>query len=60
MSKLEVSTMLESFLEIYNYIEIYFVIYNLLVNFKKKKEKNVKKSNRHLNASNVRIHSSPI
>lgn len=51
MSKLEVSTMLESFLEIYNYIEIYFVIYNLLVNFKKKKD---------LNASNVRIHSSPI
>lgn len=39
MSKLEVSTMLESFLEIYNYIEIYFVIYNLLVNFKKKKKK---------------------
>lgn len=39
MSKLEVSTILESFLEIYNYIEIYFVIYNLLVNFKKKKKK---------------------
>lgn len=42
MSKLEVSTMLESFLEIYNYIEIYFIIYNLLVNFKKKKRKKCK------------------